>query len=121
MCGGSGASNFRHEEIDIGLNLKLVKMYYKNDTNALEPLGHVIDDLRRRQTWCWQDPYKRQITEEDLNDSNLTLEVNRADGRLVSNVRQLLADRREYITRKIQKEETKKTQIIQKQDSCSII
>jgi hypothetical protein len=114
MCGGGGNDYVvTYEKTDIGLKLKHVKVYHDKQF-----FREYVEDGLLRNCACWGSPYKHDITEEDLNESALTLEANST---LEQNAKRLLNERREYMTIKTEKAEAKNTQVIKKESSCNIV
>lgn len=105
MCGGSDYSGpyYVTRKKDIGLNIVLVQKVLSDNNNVIRQ-EHVKDGLMRRCS-CWGKPYSRKLTEDDINQDQLTLEP--FSGVIRTEIRQLIADRREYMENEAKKIELK--------------
>jgi hypothetical protein len=129
MCGGSGISvsagsisvnandysagsisstHYQVKREPIGLGLVHVK-YLKQDKAIKE---HIEDSYIQANT-CWGKYYSQTITEQDLDITKLTLQN---DSPLEQAAKDLIGDRREYMRRKSQKDQT-----INKNHTCNIL
>ena len=112
MCGGGSSTpdyNYTQQEVNIGLGLKHI-IYFRDNVMYKQS---VKDTLLDENACCWNDPYRDEIKDSDVNVDNLTLDVN---NKLREKALQLIADRREYMHKK-----AIKAQNSGKHKSCIII